>query len=271
MYRLRAVCFAMSTALAWVFLLLTVAFPTPALSQWHAMSLKMGYADFQFEETAQVFGTPDGGAVRSVRSAFSGTTGIGFEMMQAFGNGHFMLSIGADYRSANLFGSGGSFTMQYAPEEHISVPVWDTRPEVKVKDLTSYFRTTISVGLSPIRDNAVFVFLAPNIDMQYGQKVYMEQAYQEFLRKGYSEPGDFAVDRSLTVGGGARLHVGMWLGNFGLMFSPGVSWSYRFDERFSGYTHLGVTPRGWSFAYDFSFGLLSKLPSSDDPGSTSPF
>lgn len=255
---IRTFHFKTPPVLVWVLFLVPVMFPTPGLSQSQAVSFKMGYSDFRFDQVTQSFKTPDGGAVQLVQDALSGTSGIGIDFLQFSTNGHFMLSVSADYRSANLFGSSGSFTMQYAPQELGTDPDWGTRPEVEVRDQTSYFRTTIGVGLSPISDRGILLFLTPNIDVQYGHLVHLEDAYQAFLDNGFSQPGDFRVDRSLLVGGGARLNAGMWLGSrIGLVFSPGVVWSYRFDEAFQGYTYLGAEPKGWSFGYEFSFGLMS--------------
>jgi len=129
-----------------------------------------------------------------------------------------------------------------------------------VKDATSYFRTTLGFGVNPIGGDGVFLFLAPNVDMQYGQKVYMEDAYREFVKRGYSRPEDFKVERSLLVGGALRLHAGVWLSDsVGLVFSPGAVWSYRFDEAYQGYEYQGAEYSGTSFGYEFSFGLISKV------------
>ena len=70
-----------------------------------------------------------------------------------------------------------------------------------MNDVTSYFRTTFGVGLNPIGGDGLFLFLVPSIDMQYGQRTYMEDAYQAFVENGYSQPGDFRIERSLLVGG----------------------------------------------------------------------
>ena len=245
--------------LGWGLLLAHVMLPTPALGQSQAVSFKAGYSDFRFDQVARSFVTEGGGLVQLIQAAFAGTAGIGGEFLQFFKNHHLMVTASAEYRSADLFGGSGGFTAKYAPHELGPNPDWESLPGVEVKDATSYFRSTLGFGVSPIGGDGLFLFLAPNFDMQYGQRVYMEDAYRAFEERGYSQPGDFKVERSLLVGGGIRVHAGVWLtDSFGLMFSPGAVWSYRFDETYQGYEYQGAEFSGMSFGYEFSFGLVSK-------------
>lgn len=246
--------------LAWGLLVVHAVSPTPVLGQSQAVSFKVGYSDFRFDQVARSFVTQGGDLVQLIQAAFAGTAGLGGEFLQFSENRHFLVSASAEYRSADLFGSSRVFTARYASQELGRNPDWESLPGVEVKDVTSYFRTTIGVGLNPLGGGGLFLFLVPNIDMQYGQRVYMEDAYREFVKHGFSQPGDFRVERSLLVGGGLRIHAGAWLSDsFALMFSPGAVWSYGFDEAYQGYEYQGAEFTGRSFGFEFSFGLVSRV------------
>ncbi len=238
-------------------LLILSTSPARGDAQSTLLTYKTSYSDFDLKDVAKTFVTSGGNLAEVVRDRFSGTGGLGAEMMHLNSSGRFSFNFGAEYKSSNLFGSGG-FRIRYSP--NVQLPDFRGSTETKVKDQTAYFRSTFGFGVNLLPQSRVFFYMNPNLDVQYGQRVFLEDAYAAFQSKGFNDPGDFKVENGVLIGGVARAHVGLWLSeNLALTLSPAAAWSYRFDESYQGLNYNGVTSSGRSFGYDFSFGLSQRI------------
>jgi hypothetical protein len=228
-----------------------------AAAQVGAFTFKAGKSDFRLDEVAKSFVTSGGGLVQIVESAFAGTGGLGAEFQVFSESFRWSFNFGAEYRAANLFGSGG-FHAKYAPDAQN--PVFG--PDTVIKDATAYFRSTIGFGFTPIKMGPAFLIISPNLDLQWGQRVFLDDAYKAYLaRGGFSQPEDFKWENSLLVGYVVRATAGMQLSDdYALTFSPGGLWTYRFNESYQGNQYSGITSGGKSFGYEFSFGLMKTFP-----------
>lgn len=238
-------------------LLATLATPVPGIAQTTLFTYKTSYSDFDFKDVAKTFVTTGGDLAQVVRDRFSGTGGLGAEMMHLSESGRASFNFGAEYKSSNLFGSGG-FRIRYSPTSQR--PDFSNATETTVKDQTAYFRSTVGFGINLLPKTRVFFYINPNIDVQYGQRVFLEDAYAAFQAKGFSDPGDFKVENGLLLGGVARAHIGLWLSDdLALTLSPAAAWSHRFVESYQGLNYNGVSSSGRAFGYDFSFGLSQRI------------
>lgn len=246
----RAVLFGLVVFIATLFL-----FPSKAYSQSQIIGFKAGYSDFRFDEVIKSYITQEGGLLELTRNQFAGTGGLGGDFIYISENKRFMGIVGAEYKSSNLFGSSG-FSAKYSPPD---LELEEESQELRIRDVSSFFRTTYGFGINLLPDIPFFAYVNPNLDIQYGQKVFMEDAYQAFVDRGYSDPGDYKVENSILIGVAGRLHTGFWLDNkWALSFSPGIVWAYRFDESFTGFQYQGIESQGPSWGLDFSFSLLYR-------------
>jgi hypothetical protein len=214
---------------------------------------RAGYSDFRFDEVARSYVTQGGDFVQLVRDRFAGTGGIGGEYTYISESGRGMITFGAEYRSSNLFGSGG-FKGRFSPDT-IQVP-WAQATEITISDATAFFRSTMGFGLNVLPGSRLFMYLNPNLDIQWGQRVFLEDAYKAFVDKGYNDPGDFKVENGLLFGFAGRVNTGVWLSDdVALVLSPGYVYSHSFRESYTGIQYDGVTDQGSSWGYEFSFGL----------------
>src|SRR5205809_1047377 len=86
-----------------------------AKSQTRLLTFRTSYSDVDLREATKVFVTSGGNYAEVIRDKFAGTGGIGAEFTQITESGRFEVTFGAEYKTSNLFGSGG-FRILYSPE-----------------------------------------------------------------------------------------------------------------------------------------------------------
>lgn len=243
---------------ALVFIMGIGGWPNEAAAQSY-FGLRVGHSDFRLDDVAQSFVTQSGNLVEVVKERFAGSSAIGADMVYL--DGRMSWNIGAEYRSANVFGNSG-FELKYSGldvdvGEPVSTP---TENATQIDDLTEYFRSTVGFGVNLVPQNRWFFFYVnPNLDVQYGRKLFLKDAFRA-VADGGVDVDQIRIESSLLLGFVGRVNAGIWLDEtVGLALSPGFSWVKRFEETLSREGYSEVTASGSSMSYEFTVSLLVQV------------